>query len=439
MMLSCSTSSDDEDEKVKVEEITDDNEDEEKTDPDSDSDSDDVVYMLPKTTPVVLSAAQKVFANDNNSFTLNFLRTMNEAGNSGKSFVCSPLSITYVLAMVNDAASGATEQELEQTLGFHKGGIQAVNDYCKNLIDNLPKADENVQLTIANAIFVSQKYKLKDQFQKDMKTYYDAKAETLDFASPATLGYINGWCNEKTQGMIPTILNEVNPDAVSYLLNAIYFKANWMSKFDPSQTKTETFTTPTGTKQIPLMHQNVMTGYMKTDDYAAVTMPYGSGLWNMTVLLPEEGKTTDDVISILAEEGWLTDYDKNPLMGYREAEVDLKLPRFETSTDTNGSSVTLVDLLMKMGIQQVFNPDKAEILNMCDVPVYISMMRQKAKIEVNEEGSKMAAVTIAEMNATSMGPGEIVKADFHANRPFVYLIHEASSGVILFVGKYTGE
>ncbi|MBR4898976.1 MAG: serpin family protein [Prevotella sp.] len=421
-----------EEKKDNTEEVIDDDGDVEK------NDSDDVVYMLPRTTPVVLSAAQKVFANDNNSFTLSFLKTMNEAVNSGKGFVCSPLSITYVLAMVNDAASGETEQELEQTLGFHKGGIQAVNGYCKNLIDNLPKVDENVQLTIANAIFLNKIYTLRDQFLKDMKTYYDAKAEALDFSSPATLGYINGWCNEKTQGMIPTILNEVDPDAVSYLLNAIYFKANWMSKFDPSKTKTETFATPTGTKQIPLMHQNVMTGYMKTDDYAAVTMPYGSGLWNMTVLLPEEGKTTDDVISILAKEGWLTDYDKNPLMGYREAEVDLKLPRFETSTDTNDFG-SLVGMLKEMGIQQAFNPKKAEILNMCDVPVFISMMRQKAKIEVNEEGSKMAAVTVAQMDATSMAPDEMVKADFHANRPFVYLIHEASSGVILFVGKYTGE
>ena len=400
-------------------------------------DPEDVVYMLPNTTPVRLTAEQRAFVYDNNSFTLNFLRTMNGASTGGKSFVCSPLSITYVLAMVNDAATGEVERELEQTLGFHEGGIQAVNEYCKNLIDNLPKVDENVQLTIANAIFVNQHYTLKSQFQQDMQTYYDAKAEALDFSSPATLSRINGWCSEKTKGMIPTILDEVNADAVSYLLNAIYFKANWESKFDPKKTKTETFTTAHGTRQMPLMHQKVMTGYTKTDAYAAVTLPYGSGLWNMTVLLPEEGRTTDDVISLLAETGWSLDYRKNPLLSYYEAEVDLKLPRFETSSDTDETIGGLVELLKTMGIQQAFNPLTTEIPNMCNVPVFISKMRQKAKIEVNEEGAKMAAVTVAEMELMAAPPGEEV--NFHANRPFVYLVREASSGVILFVGKYTGE
>lgn len=411
------------------------------TAPSGDTGSDepgDVVYMLPKTSPITLTAAQKEFARDNNSFTLSFLKTLNESGLGGKSFVCSPLSITYVLAMVNDAAEGTTEQEIEQTLGFHAGGIQAVNEYCKKLIDNLPKVDENVQLSIANAIFVNRNYRLKSQFQDDMQTYFGAKAESLDFSSGSTLGYINGWCSEKTHGMIPSILDQIAPSAVSYLLNAIYFKANWASKFDASRTKTEDFTTPSGTRQIPLMHQKVMTQYVKTDDYAAVTLPYGSGLWNMTVLLPDEGKTTDDVIGRLAADGWSTDYRTNPLLASGAAEVDLKLPRFDTSTDTSDAPGGLVSMLQKMGIREAFSPWCTEIVNMCDVPLYIFMMRQKARIEVNEEGSRMAAVTVAGMEAAMAPPSED-KADFHANRPFVYLIREASSGVILFVGKFTGE
>ena len=125
-----------------------------------------VVDMLEKTQPIELTQEQKQFATDNNRFTLNFLKTVNEADRRGKSFIYSPLSITYVLGMVNDAATGETERELEQTLGFHEGGIQAVNDYCKNLIDNLPKVDEKVTLDIANALFVNKnKATLKTQFQ----------------------------------------------------------------------------------------------------------------------------------------------------------------------------------------------------------------------------------------------------------------------------------
>ena len=403
-----------------------------------------VVNMLSEAKPIQLTEAQQVFVNDNNIFTLKFLNTVNEVDQSGKSFIYSPLSITYVLGMVNDAAAGQTEQELEQTLGFHEGGIQAVNDYCKNLIDNLPQVDKDVTLNIANAIFVNKNNaRLKAKYQQDMLNYYDAKAEDLDFNAPETLGHINGWCKDKTKGMIPTILDKVNPAAVSYLLNAIYFKADWASKFDQKNTKEETFTTESGKTKLPLMHQNVLIQYAKNSIFSSVSIPYGNGRWSMIVMLPEEGKTTDDIISHLASYG-LTMYGFCGTMGdtFQSYEVDLKLPRYETSSDTDqieGSN--LIKLLQKMGIHLAFDSNFAEIPNMCeDGGVYISMMRQKAKIKVNEEGSEAAAVTIAEgFYTTSISePVSYPKATFHANRPFVYVIREASSGVILFVGKFTG-
>ena len=131
----------------------------------------EVVRMIQQ--PINLTKEQKVFANDNNGFALNFLKTVNDVDQSGKSFIYSPLSITYLLGMVNDAAIGATEQEIEQTLGFHQGGIQAVNEYCKKLIDGLPKVDPSVKLSIANAIFLNKDFTLKKQFEQDMKDYYD--------------------------------------------------------------------------------------------------------------------------------------------------------------------------------------------------------------------------------------------------------------------------
>ena len=163
----------------------------------------------------------------------------------------------------------------------------------------------------------------------------------------------------------------------------------------------------------------------------------------MTVLLPEEGKTTDDIISNLASYG-LTMYGFCSTMGdtFQPYEVDLKLPRFETSSDTNNLNIEkgLVGLMKKMGINLAFDDALATIPNMCELPLYIAMMRQKAKIKVNEEGSEAAAVTVVGVAATSLGSGpiEYPKATFHANRPFVYVIREASSGVILFVGKFTG-
>ena len=410
-----------------------------------------VVNMISEAQPIQLTEAQRVFANDNNSFTLNFLKTVNDVDKSGKSFIYSPLSITYVLGMVNDAAEGETERELEQTLGFHEGGIQAVNDYCKKLIDGLPKVDEKVTLDIANAIFLNKDYTLKPQFEQDIQTYYNAKAEALDFSASSTLNHINGWCNEKTNGMIPTILDEVDPTMVSYLLNAIYFKADWASKFDQKNTKEETFTTEKGSTTLPLMHQSVLINYLKNAIFSAVNIPYGNGMWNMTVLLPEQGKTTDDIINHLETsgingiEGAFCEIEDGiatmSAVAFSPYEVDLKLPRFETFSDTDDVTDGLIGLLQNMGIHLAFDWAMAEIPNMCNRPVYIDMMRQKAKIKVNEEGSEAAAVTVAGMKYESMAhePIEYPKATFHANRPFVYVIREASSGVILFVGKFTGK
>ena len=406
-----------------------------------DDESKEVVHTVSDPEPIQLTAEQQTFANDNNKFTLNFLKMANDADQSGKSFIYSPLSITYVLGMVNDAAVGKTEQELEQTLGFHEGGIKAVNDYCKKLIEGLPKVDTNVTLNIANAIFLNKNYTLKQPFEQDMQTCYDAKAEALDFSAPSTLSHINGWCNDKTKGMIPSILDKVDANMVSYLLNAIYFKADWASKFDQRNTREETFTTKSGNTRLPLMHQNVLINYLKNDTFSAVEMAYGNGMWKMTVMLPEEGKTTDDIINRLSEYGFLEGHSFCGTTGdnYKAYEVDLKLPRFETSSDTDNLNGGLKGVMQKLGINLAFDSNFAEIPNMCeDHNLYIAMMRQKAKIKVNEKGSEAAAVTVAGTYVTSAAPVEYPKATFHANRPFVYVIREASSGVILFVGKFTG-
>ena len=251
--------------------------------------------------------------------------------------------------------------------------------------------------------------------------------------------------------MIPTILDEVDPMMVSYLLNAIYFKADWASKFDQKNTKEETFTTEEGSIKMPLMHQNVLINYVKNAIFSAVNIPYGNGMWNMTVLLPEEGKTTDDIINHLAAcgingiEGAFCEIEDGiatmRAVTFSPYEADLKLPRYETSSDTDEIEGGLVGLMKKMGINRAFYDGLAEIPNMCEAPLYIDMMRQKAKIEVNEEGSEAAAVTVAGVTYkdASSAPKEYPKATFHANRPFVYVIREASSGVILFVGKFTGK
>jgi len=389
--------------------------------------TDEEPEAIAEQCPINLTEAQKDFVNGNNAFTLKFLKTINDYDTTDNSFFYSPLSIVYVLSMVNDAAEGTTRQELEKTMGFRKGGIEAINEYCKTLIDSLPKVDARTKLHIANAVFVNDKYKLKSQFQKDMQTFYDANAESLNFSSPTSLNRINGWCNDKTNGLIPDILEEIDPIAVSYLLNAIYFKANWAEKFDEFETQTETFTTPNDPIPTPLMHKSLELKYFKNETFASVDIPYGNEMWSMTVMLPEEGKNTNDVIDYLNKNGlsFLTET--------RTYNVDLKLPRFETESTADK---LLIKVLEKMGMQRVF-AENAEIPNMCDDNLFINMMRQKAIIKVNETGTEAAVVTVAgtvPLSAKYPSP----KAVFYADHPFVYVIREASTGVVLFVGKFTG-
>ena len=307
----------------------------------------------------------------------------------------------------------------------------------------MPKVDNKVTLNIANALFLNKQYTLKKQFEEDLKDYYDAKAEVLDFsASQQSAAVINKWCNDKTKGMIPEIIEATAPNAVSYLLNAIYFKADWTSKFDEKNTKEEDFASLNGNLTLPLMHQKVLIRYHKDDVYSSIKMPYGKGSWEMTVMLPEEGKTTDDVIKLVnqyASEG----RDFCGTDTYSPYEVDLKLPRFETSSDTDNLDGRLNQLMKKLGVNLAFNRDLSQIPNMCENEnLFIGMMRQRAKIKVSEEGSEAAAVTILGMLTSAIGPSDppqYPKAVFHANKPFVYVIREVSTGIILFVGKFTGE
>lgn len=390
-----------------------------------------VIEDVSACTPVAvtLTARQRNHVAENNVFTLKFLKAVNDADKSGKSFVYSPLSITYVLSMVNDGSEGTTRTELQHALGFGDGEIKEVNGFCKALIDGLPKVDTSVQIHIANAIYVNKNYTLKKQFQQDMKDYYRANAESLDFSSPKTLSRINGWCNSRTKGLIPRILNEVNPEAVSYLLNAIYFKAAWDQPFEEHNTKMEEFTTANGTKKLPMMWQKDVFRYMKNKVFAAVELPYGYRKWRMTVMLPEKGKNVSDVIDYLSKEG--TSF----LSHMKTRDVDLKLPRFETESTTED----LVGTMKKMGVIRAFDEYQAEIRNMCNKDVYISNMLQKAHIKVDEKGSEAAAVTKVEEFVCLSADEPEQPIIFHANRPFVYVIRELSSDVILFVGKFTGR
>jgi serpin B len=369
---------------------------------------------------IELTDGERHLIASNNDFAFNLFRK----ARGEESKVLSPLSITYALGMLNNGADGQTQQEINQTLGFGEAGADAINAFCQKMLKEAETLDEKTKSLIANTIFVNEGlgYVLQDDFIKKANDYYNAQPQNRDFNDGETMDVINQWASDHTEGMIPEVLSEdtFKPEAVSYLLNALYFKGMWSNPFDAAETKDEPFG---GGEAVPMMHKtDTEFEYAENDLYQAINLPYGNGAYRMSIFLPREDKTIGDVLDALNGSNWQVNGS------FRE--VDLKLPRFETDTNQD-----LVDIMSALGMPTAFTHD-ADFPYFCNVPVFISNMFQVAKIKLDEEGTEAAAVTVIEIWENAM-PDEPV--NFHATRPFLYVISEQSTGTIFFIGQYLGK
>ena len=370
---------------------------------------------------IELTDDEKKLIASNNDFAFNLFRKARGEG----SIVLSPLSITYALGLLNNGAAGKTQEEINQTLGFGEAGADAINAFCQKMLKEAETLDETTKSLIANTIFVNEGlgYRLQDGFIQKANDYYDAQPQSRDFNDGETLDVINQWASDHTMGMIPSVLDKESFDsmAVSYLLNAIYFKGAWNSPFDKAETEDEPFG---GGELVPMMHKTNKTfEYTRNDLYQAINLPYGNKAYRMSIFLPREGKTISDVLDALSGSKWQVN-------GYR-TEVDLKLPRFETDTDLD-----LREIMSALGMPTVFTPE-AEFPYFCNSSVFIGGMMQAARIKLDEEGTVAAAVTIPIIILGDDEPED--NPIFHANRPFLYVISEQSTGTIFFIGQYMGK
>ncbi len=379
---------------------------------------------------LILSDAQHEMVNNNNSFAFSlYNKTMGM-----NSRVVSPLSVTYLMSMLANGADGETQQQILATLGWAGEGIQQpslqdINDYSRMLIEKTERLDKAVTVEIANYVAVNKEFKLNSKFQKSVERDYKAGVESLNFTSPSTLKRINDWCNDRTHGMIPSIINELDPDAVSYLMNAIYFNGTWKDKFSKEETKQEMFRGYTRDIQyVDMMHRHGEYFYADGDGYSAVSIPYGNGAFRMTVILPTEGSFLRDVMASM-DGGKFQELQRS----MEKCNVDLKIPRFTTEVD-----LPLNDIISALGAPLIFS-SQADFSQFARGDFYVSKMFQKAKIEVSEEGTKAAAVTAAIMMMSAVRPEKKRNVVFHADSPFAYIISENSTGSIYFMGQYTGK
>ena len=345
---------------------------------------------------IELAEGEQELINSNNDFAFNLFRK----ARGDKSKILSPLSIT-----------------------FAEAGADAINAFSQKMLKESNTLDEKTKALIANTIFVNEGcgYRLQEGFIDKANTFYDAQPQNRDFNDGETMNVINQWASDHTEGMIPTVLDTLTyrPDNVSYLLNALYFKGIWSSPFRKENTQDEPFG---GGDDVPMMHQEKSVKYAENDFYQAVRLPYGNGAYRMDIFLPREDKTVGEVLESLNGSNWQPKYE------YRS--VDLKLPRFETDTNQG-----LIEIMSDLGMPSAFSVFNAEFPYFCNVPIFISQMFQVAKIKLDEEGTEAAAVTVIGEATSGMPP---VPKPFHANRPFLYIISEQSTGAIFFIGQYTG-
>jgi serpin B len=327
--------------------------------------------------------------------------------------------------MLGEGAEGETAAQISRVLGFGDAGRQQVNEFSRNMMVIADNSSEAV-VRIANAIVLNKGYTLKDSFIKAVREYYDAKAVTMDFADPATLRYINGWASEKTNGLIPELLKEVDPGAFSYLMDALYFKGAWTDEFQQWKQDADFFKEDGSTSKVNMINSLIKEyPYCKTPVAQAVALDYKGGNYRMTLVLPSEGNKVSDVLSALGEGLW-----KDISSALSGTPAIVYMPSFETASD-----VPLKDILKSMGMTAAFGA--ADFSRMTDSGVAVDDIFQKAKIKVDRYGTEAAAVTVAVVKETAFPimdePLKIV-----ADHPFIYLITERTTGALLFVGVFAG-
>lgn len=342
------------------------------------------------------------------------------AENRNKNIMLSPTSLNFALGMIAEGAKGETKEALKEYLG-----TDDFVAYAKQYIENIKKYNSDEEnygykskLKIADAVWADDDLKLQDAFKKSVSSNFSAKVENLDFSNTdKTCKRINKWCDKNTEGLIPKIItpDTISKDTELCLTNSLYFESGWNGDPWTVSNKKEKFGDKEKTKYMTCAGDR----YYENDKATAFGRNYANGLSFIGILPNEEGDFTLedlDIESLLKSE---PEYD----------EVDCKMPKLNFET-----SATLNDMLSDLGLENIFSND-ADFSGIADKNTKVSAVLQKTKLELDENGTKAAAVTAAVMECMSaMAPDPVVKS-VELTRPFAFLIFDEMNNEILFMGK----
>lgn len=346
---------------------------------------------------------------------------------AGKNIFISPASVGLALAMTYNGAVGETKQGMERALEIRGMNHLELNRAYAQLKAALESADPKVQLNIANSLWGRKGITFNPDFIQRNKQFYGAEVTALDFADPSTPATINSWVADKTKGKINKIVDNIDAQAILFLINAIYFKGAWAAEFDKAKTKEDQFTTGAGKqKRSPMMHQSGKYRYYEGKDFQAVSLPYGAGRVSMYIFLPAQN------VSLGAFQKSLnaTNFDAW-MKKFAETKGEITVPRFRVEYE-----IGLNQVLKTLGMGIAFDPDRADFSGIVQTSqnAFISRVKHKTFAEVNEEGTEAAAATSVEMSVTSvMQPRKPFR--MVVDHPFFCAIRDNKTGTLLFMGS----
>ncbi len=379
--------------------------------------------------PTVSESDLKTLVDGNNAFGLDLYQTLrSQDGN----LILSPFSVSLALAMTYAGARGETETQMADVLNF---GPQDQVHNAFNALDLaleetpivLDKDQEPMQLSIANSVWAEQTFTFLPDFLDTLSVNYGAGIQLMDFINSPdpSRKIINQWVSDETKDKINNLLpeNSITSDTKMVLVNAIYFKADWLSPFDANDTYDSSFKLLDGSEvTVPMMGQQLYIPYFVGDGYAVAELPYAGESAVMTLLVPDEGRFEEIEAQI---DGAMFN---EALANLAPADVTLRMPKFEFESPFN-----LSDALIDMGMPLAFDENRADFSGMTDQQdLYIGNVIHKAFVAVDEKGTEAAAATAVVMEgATAMMPENVLTI----NRPFLFFIRDVETGQILFIGR----
>jgi len=380
--------------------------------------------------PVQLNNTQQAINTKLQEFSWKLFKEVYVNREKDTNLMISPISLEVDLGMFINGLEGETLQEVLKTLGLEDYSKEQINDFFKNMMEGIEKADEAAIFKSANAFWYNQHYTANNDYLTAISTNYAAKAEAVNYSDPQTVTKINAWCAEQTNDRIKKILEKTSEDDIFHLMNAVYFKAGWEKEFDKNVTTKKTFHYANGvTAEVDMMAQSYMTTYAETDLYQLCTKSFVDDSFQMVLILPKEGVKIEDAIPAALDINVSASATADGYPGKPEIrQVALSAPKFTSEYTEN----RLFNYLKNI------NPTlELDWHDLCMFEAKFEMgfeAMQKTFFLMDEEGAEAAAITTIHGCTTSGPDPDMVYMTL--NRPFFYAIVESNTQCPLFIGYY---